>query len=273
MTKADQKIILVTGATDGIGKETARILAGMGMKVVIHGRSRENALAASDTISEETANASVDHCFGDFASLPEVREMAASIERKYDRLDVLINNAGIFEKVRKTSHDGYELTFTVNHLAPFLLTGLLLPMIRRSADGRIINVASMAHASSIDFRDLQLEKHYEGYKAYSLSKLCNVMFTFELAERMKGTGITANCLHPGVIRTKLLREGFGMGGASLASGAETPVWLAVSDEIKGVSGRYYVNKNERRPAAFAYDKKARERLWAESERLTGISFK
>jgi NAD(P)-dependent dehydrogenase (short-subunit alcohol dehydrogenase family) len=253
--------ILVTGSSDGIGKEAALQLARAGAQVIVHGRTKQRAADAARGV----AGAKVWVC--DFASLADVRSAAARLPRG---IDVLINNAGVFLQSRQVTGDGFEATFQINHLAPFLLTQLLLPSM--SEGSRIVNVSSAVHSGAeIAWDDLMSERHYSGYGAYAQSKLANLLFTRELARRQ--TKATVNALHPGVIGTKLLRGGFGgMGGRSVAQGAETPVYLALSKEVEGVTGKYFVNSHETRPAPQALDDEAAERLWEVSERLTNPTF-
>src|SRR5215210_5786673 len=199
-----EKICLITGASSGIGKATAMGLANMGASVVMVGRDRGRGEAAMAEIKEKSPNASVDLMLADVSSQQEIRRIADEFKDAHPRLDVLINNAGVFSSKRITSADGIEMTFAVNHLAYFLLTNLLLDVLKDSAPSRIVNVASGEQRNAtIDFDELQGEKGYKGAKAYSQSKLANVLFTYELARRLEGTGITANCLHPGVVGTNL----------------------------------------------------------------------
>ena len=248
------KKVLVTGSSDGIGRETARKLASMGFEVIVHGRTRARAEGA-------VPGAQIWAC--DFSSLDDVRGAVASLPAG---IDVLINNAGVYVQRREVTRDGYELTFQVNHLAHFLLTSLLLPSMSEGA--RIVNVSSQVHASGqIDWDDLMAERSFSGYGAYAQSKLANVLFTRELARRQRKA--TANALHPGVIGTKLLHGGFGgMGGASIGQGAETPVYLASSPEVEGVTGKYFVRCRETDPSARAQDDESARRLWEISERLS-----
>jgi len=266
------KVMLVTGSTDGIGKETAFELARRGATVILHGRDPGRCQRTLDEAVRVTRNRSLGCFAADLGSLVEVRKLAEDITAQYDRLDVLINNAGVFMTSRMLSKDGYEMTFAVNHLAPFLLTHLLLDHLKRSAPSRIITISSVAHQrAQLDFDNLQGEKRFTGYGAYALSKLGNILFAFELAERLRGSGVTVLCLHPGAIGTKLLREGFGgMSGGTVKQGADTPVYLASAPELESVTGRYFVRRREEQPAPPAHDALLRGQFWDVSARLCGI---
>jgi retinol dehydrogenase-14 len=275
------KTVLITGATSGVGKATAMGLASMGASVVMVGRDRGRGEAAMADIREKSGNPSVDLMLADVSSQEEIRRLADEFREAYPRLDVLINNAGVFRSERTTTADGMEATFAVNHLAYFLLTNLLLDALEASAPSRIVNVASADHSNAtIDFDDLQGEKGYRGARAYSRSKLANVLFTYELARRLQGTGVTANCLHPGVVGTNL---GSGVSGAfgfvvralrplmkSPEKGAETSVYLASSPEVEGLSGGYFVKKAEARSSNASHDERLATRLWEVSAELTNL---
>jgi len=220
-------------------------------------------------------HAKVDVVLADFASLQAVREAAAEIGRRYAAVHVLVNNAGIASKPRLLSKDGFELTFAVNHLAPFLFTRELLPLLRAGEPSRIVTVASVAQRHGrIDFDDLQSEKNYRGFLAYGKSKLANVLFTYELASRLPGSGVTANCLHPGAVATDMLRQLPWLLYAVISpflltpeQGAATPVFLASSPQVEGVSGGYYVKSKAARSSPRSYDVDARKRLWEVSEAI------
>jgi NAD(P)-dependent dehydrogenase (short-subunit alcohol dehydrogenase family) len=266
------KVMLVTGSTDGIGKETALELARRGATVILHGRNTGRCQQALDEAVRVTRNTSPGCFAADLGSLQEVRKLAHDIATQYDRLDVLINNAGVFMTSRVLSADGYEMTFAVNHLAPFLLTHSLLDLLKKSAPSRIITVSSVSHQRArLDLENLQGEKHFTGYGAYALSKLGNVLFTAELAARLQGSGVVAMCLHPGVIGTKLLREGFGgMSGGSVKQGAETAVFLASATDPEGFAGKYFIQRKEEQSTPLVHDVALRKQFWDVSARLCGI---
>jgi NAD(P)-dependent dehydrogenase (short-subunit alcohol dehydrogenase family) len=265
------KVILITGSTDGIGKQTALQLARLGATVLLHGRNHERGLSALYEIRSQTGNKNNDFFIADLSSLNQVRRLAEEVQQKYERLDVLINNAGVFMNERILTEDGLETTFAVNHLSHFLLTLLLLDTLKKSAPSRIINVSSIAQRNAtVDFDNLLGEKRFGGYEAYALSKLANVLFTNELAKRLEGTGVTVNSLHPGVITTKLLSTGFNIAGASLEEGAATSVYLARSPDVAGVSGKYFISKRESAPSKFAENPEFRRAFWEASEKLVGI---
>lgn len=260
--------VLVTGATDGIGLETARQLGARGWRVLLHGRNPQRAQSVARTLAQAQPAAAIEPVWGDFSHMSEVVLLAAQVSERAPVLDVLLNNAGVFEKRRQLTDDGLELTMAVNHFAPFLLTHHLLQAVSRAPAGRIVNVASMAHQGGhLDLGDLTFARDYEGFAVYSASKLANILFTAELAKQLAGTAVTANCLHPGVIGTKLLRTGFGMGGAPLEQGARTSVYLATSPDVAHTSGRYFVDSRPATPSREARDEAVAARLWKESERL------
>ena len=269
MRDAAEATILVTGATDGLGRRVAQELAAKGATVLLHGRSPERLEATLEELRRETGGEKLRSYLADLSSLDEVREMAEQVLSEHDRLDVLVNNAGIISREREESGDGHELTFAVNHLSHFLLTRLLLPLLKDSAPSRVVNVAS-AGQSPIDFGDPMLERGYDAMRAYSQSKLAQVMFTFELAEHLRNTGVTVNALHPAsLMDTKMVHETFGYTMSTVEEGAEAVVRLAVSPELEGVTGRYFDGTREARANRQGYDAEARRTLWAFSEQLCG----
>jgi retinol dehydrogenase 14 len=277
-----EKVCLITGATSGIGKATAMGLADMGASVVMVGRDRGRGEAALAEIKEKSANVSVHLLLANLSSQEEIHRLADEFKEAYPRLDVLINNAGVFRSERTTTPDGLETTFAVNHLAHFLLTDLLLDVLKASAPSRIVNVSSGDHSNgTIDFDDLQGEKGYKGAKAYSQSKLANVLFTYELAWRLEGTGVSANCLHPGAgIRTNFGSGASGVLGFTVRAlkplmkspekGAETSIYLASSPEVEGLSSRYFAKKAGARSSVVSHDERLARRLWEVSEDLTNL---
>jgi len=267
----DQRIILVTGATDGIGRQTALELLRRGARVLVHGRTAAKAARVVDELSRETDSSALSPVFADLSSMAEVRRLAADVEARTDRLDALVNNAGVFLHERTLTVDGFETTFAVNHLAPFLLTHLLLSHLRRSHAGRIVTVSSIAHSRGrIDFDDLTSERYYHGYAAYAASKLANVLFAYEMARRLQGSHVTSNALHPGVITTKLLRSGFGSSGASVAQGAATSVKLATDPALASTTGKYFADEREQSSSAASHDRALQRRLYDVSSKLVGV---
>ena len=276
------KICLVTGANSGIGKFTAIGLAESGAKVVMVCRDEERGRVAREEIVSETGNESIDLLIADLSSNRSIRQLAHTVLSRYERLHVLVNNAGVYAGSRTLTEDGLETTFALNHLGYFLLTNLLLDLLKSSAPARIVNVASGAHRGSrIEFDDLMGERSYKGFRAYGQSKLANIMFTYDIARRLEGTNVTANCMHPGVVATNFAHRDGGMVGFLIktfgflmrrpAKGAETAVYLASSAEVDGVTGLYFIDKKEVRSSAVSYDESTARRLWQVSEELTGIS--
>jgi NAD(P)-dependent dehydrogenase (short-subunit alcohol dehydrogenase family) len=269
MTNLDGATVLVTGATDGLGKRVALELARRGARVLLHGRSEERAAATAREIRDETDNDDLRFYLADFSSLGEVRALAGKVSSEHDRLHVLVNNAGVIVPERKLSVDGYELTFAVNYLSHFLLTNLLIPLLQDSAPSRIVNVASTGQ-SPVDFDDPMLERGYGAMRAYTQSKLAQIMFTFSLDDRLRGTGVAVNALHPATLMdTKMVHETFGYTASTVEEGADATVRLAASPELEGVTGRYFEGTHEGRANRQARDAEARRRLWTLSEGLCG----
>ena len=262
-------LVLVTGATDGIGLETARQLHEQGAQVIVHGRSDAKLAKVKADLGGQVLTIRAD-----FSKLADVRAMAAELDRRGLSPEVLINNAGVLLQDRQTSADGFELTMAVNHLAPFLLTHLMLAGKSGEKLKRIVNVASQVHSGAdldVDDPGGKNAGRYSGYASYSASKLANVLFTVELAERLRGRGVTVNSLHPGVIATKLLREGFGMsGGGSPASGAKTSVYLATSKDVEGVTGKYFVHSRETATSAAGRDRALARRLYESTAKAVSV---
>ena len=280
------KTILITGATAGIGQVTALELARTGATVVGVGRNPAKCAAVADHIRRETGNQQVEFLIADLAVQAQVRRLAAEVCQKYDRLDVLINNAGAVFFQRQESTDGIEMTWALNHLNYFLLTHLLLDRLKASAPARIINVASAAHqGGKINFADLEGKQKYSGFGAYAQSKLANILFTYELARRLAGSGVTANTLHPGFIASNFAMDNFvgwqrtfrwlyrgiqQVAARSPAQGAATPIYLATDPAVATVSGAYFVNKRVRQSTAASRDEQVAQRLWRVSEQMVGL---
>ncbi len=273
------KIAVISGATSGIGKYTSLDLAAKGAKLVLLARNMTKARSTVEEIKKKTGNNSIDLYIADLSVMDEIRETGNKIKSKYPQIDVLINCAGMIFPKRYLSADGIELTFALNHLGYFLLTRTLLGSLKNAPEARIINVASQAQRSGkIHFDDLNLENGYSAFKAYSQSKLANIMFTYELARRLEGTKVTANAVHPGTVATGFGRDFDGMWRILFAffkpfmrnaeKGAETVIWLAVSDEVSGISGKYFTDKKQIRSRDISYDRKTAEKLWKVSEEMT-----
>lgn len=261
------KTVLVTGSTDGIGKETARTLAVQGARVLIHGRSRERVNETIREIQSENLQAALEGYVADFSSLQAVKAFAEEVKTKEPALQVLINNAGTYALEFQVSQDGYELTFAVNHLAPFLLTLSLLPVLQHNSPARIITVVSIGHTvRDFDISKIHAPTGYHAWTAYKISKLANILMTYELAERLDGSGVTANCLHPGAVDTKMLHNAFpDTHGISIAEGAKSSIYLASADEVAAMSGAYFEDCKSVQSAPITYDKELRERLWKQCE--------
>ncbi|NIR31927.1 MAG: SDR family NAD(P)-dependent oxidoreductase [Gammaproteobacteria bacterium] len=276
MKAIEEQSILVTGATDGIGRGAATELARRGATVLLHGRDAARVAATRDAISAESGSERLESYVADFAALADVRRLAEEVGARHERLDVLLNNAGIGRgprgrQTREESADGYELRFQVNYLAPFLLQLLLLPLLRAAVPARIVNVASVGQAP-IDFDDVMLERGYDSMHAYCQSKLALVMASFELAGRLDPDEVTVNALHPGtLLDTKMVREGFGAPMGPVETGVEAEVYLATSPELEGVTGEYFDRTKRARADAQAYDTRARRKLWQLSERWVGLA--
>jgi retinol dehydrogenase-12 len=277
------RVCVITGGTDGIGKAAAHALALQGARLLIHGRDPDKGARAVAELKKRSHNAAIEFLQADFSSLADVRRLAETIIARTPRIDVLINNAGAIFVKRTLSRDGHEMTFAVNHLAPFLLTHLLVDTLKSGEPGRIVTTASHAHrGAKIAFDDLDAVRKYSAMGAYGSSKLANILFTRALAKRLEGTAVTATCLHPGFVRTSfgrnnevspLLKGIFGFiarFARSPEKGAETLVYLATSQEVQGASGGYYFDCKRTPPSAAAQDDGTAEHLWQVSEQLVGI---
>jgi len=267
-------VILITGSTDGIGRASAAALLQEGAEVIIHGKDRRKVETVRQVLGRESGGSLPEAVTADLSEMGQVRTMAADLSSRYSRLDVLLNNAGTYQKVRRLNTEGFEVTFAVNYLAPFLLTNLLISLLRKSPSARIVTVASSAHedVGRIDWDNLPGLPRYDAWGAYALSKFADVTFTYVLARQLKPEGITANCLHPGVTATKLLHSAFPkMTGITPEEAAKTPVCLATSAHVAGVSGKYFEELRPVQSSAMSRDRKVQERLWTLAENLTGLS--
>lgn len=278
-----KKICLIMGATSGIGEATARTLAQIGATVIIVGHNPERGEVARERIQTTTGNTEVNFILADLSSQQEIRQLVDQFKHKYQRLHVLANTAGALFPTRQQSADGIEMTFALNHLNYFLLTNLLLNTLISSTPARIVNISASAHkfTRGVNFDDLQGHVKYSGWGAYSQSKLCNLLFTYELARRLDGTGVTVNALHPGIVATN-----FGMSGGGIMplfnrlisfamlrpeQGAQTGIYLATSPEVEDASGKYFVNRKAVRSSKASYDQSAGARLWQVSAEMCGLS--
>lgn len=272
------KTALVTGATDGIGRETAKQLLTHGWRVFVHGRSEHKAEHTAHELEDHRlsstglrANGRAEAVWGDLSRMVETVQLAHQVKAKTDHLDVLINNAGVFETARHLTVDGFELTMAVNHFAPFLLTHDLLEPLEKAAGGRVVTVSSIAHHNGgLDVDDLSFARHYDGHRAYAASKLANVLFTRMLAQRLAGTRVRAYCLHPGVISTKLLWAGFKMRGKTVEEGARTSVYLATSEHVPGASGDYFAECALSECSAAARNEDLGRALWTATEQALAM---
>ncbi len=274
------KTCLITGASDGIGYAAARELARMGAAVVIAGRNNAKTAAAAERITGETGNREVRYMLADLSSQADVRSLADQVKQQVPRLDVLVNNAGAIFLSNRRSVDGIEMTFALNHLGYFLLTALLLDLLKDSTPARIVNVSSSSHFSARNFRleDLPKPGSNGGYRAYGRSKLCNILFTYELARRLEGSGVAVNALHPGLVRTNIARDNgllgrvvnffIGVRGVDATRGAETLNYVAASPKVEGTTGKFFVDCRAVPSSPLSYDAGLASDLWELSERLT-----
>ena len=277
------KNVLVTGATDGIGKITARELAKMGAAVTIVSRNPEKTARTVIEIREASGNPNIDMLVADLSSQADIRRAAAEFNARHDHLNVLVNNAGAYFMKRTESVDGIEMTFALNHLGYFLLTHLLLDALKAGSPARIVNVSSAAHVGGrLNLDDLQMKKRFSGWAAYSQSKLANLYFTYELSRQLEGQGVTVNALHPGFVDTNFGVSNGGLGGwmmnlfqkigaISPEEGAKTSIYLASSPEVEGITGKYFANKKPVNSSQISYDRDLARALWERSLELTGLS--
>lgn len=278
------KVCLITGATEGIGRATAQLFASRGARVVIVGREPEKTVSTVERIRRESKNDSVEYLLADLSSMESVRRLASQVIARYDRLDVLVHNAGTFGNERRLSPDGIEVTFAVNYLSRFVLTNLLLPLLKRSARSRVIHVNGAYHFKGrIDFEDLNMERGYSMDAANARSKLADILFAYSLAGRLEGTGVTVNCLHPGVVRTDSLLRNASVPLYQKAlywlvrwffippeRAAEKILFLSESESLDGVTGKYFVDNKAVPSSPSSYDVGLQKRLWSLSAKLTGV---
>ncbi len=282
-TSMQGKTCMVTGANSGIGKATALGLAQMGANVVMVARDRARGEAAQNEVKAKSGNGSVELLVADLSSQQSIRQLVENFKQHYKQLHVLINNAGVFMLTRRETVDGLEMAFAVNYLAPFLLTNLLLDVLKASVPTRIVNVSSEAHENGyIKMDDLQAKKNYRSFRAYGQSKLAPIMFTYELARRLQGTGVTANCLHPGFVATNIGQSGvwpvarplakfvLSFLGVSPVEGAGISIYLATSPDVEGVTSKYFVKSIPRQSVPISYDESLQRQLWEESAKLVKL---
>ncbi|MFX0155729.1 MAG: SDR family oxidoreductase [Candidatus Hodarchaeota archaeon] len=275
------KFCLITGANSGIGKATAIGLAKLNAHIVMLCRDKTRGEEAKSEIITESGNESIDLLLADLASQQSIRQFVAELQMKYDKLHILINNAGVNPSKRYETVDGLEKTFAINTLAPFLLTNLLLPTIKNSIPARIINVASAVQSKSINFENLQFNKHFRSWKTYSQSKTALIIITYEFARRLNGSGVTVNCLHPGGVKTNIIQDYKGIikfftkiifsFAKSPEEGAKTSIYLASSPKVEKVSGKYFIDKKEAKSKDVTYNKSIAERLWNICAELTNFA--
>ena len=276
------KICLITGATSGIGQATAMGLAKIGATVIVAGRDEKRCQNTVAHIQQETGNFHVDYLLADLSFQAQIRQMAEEFKSRYQHLDVLVNNAAAIFFFRRVSADGIEMNFALNHLAYFLLTNLLLDMLKASVPARIVNVASNSHyGQHLVFDNLELKRSYNPMRAYGRSKLCNLYFTYELARRLEGTGVTVNAMHPGFVHTnmganngwlvRLFLPLVHRNSLTPEQGASTAVYLSSSPDVEGVTGKFFVRKRERASDPVSHDEAAARRLWEVSEEMTGLA--
>ncbi|MFX0022125.1 MAG: SDR family oxidoreductase [Candidatus Hermodarchaeota archaeon] len=277
------KICMVTGANSGIGKATAIGLAKLGASLVLVCRDQTRAENAILEIEEKTGSKSIDLILADLSSQKGIHDLVSEFNNRYDKLHVLINNAGVNLHKQTFTEDGIETTFAVNYLAHFMLSNLLLETLKKTGSARIVNVASSVQAKSIDFEDLYGDHHYSQWRAYSQSKLAVVLFTYEFAKKIEGSGVTVNCLHPGFVKTNMVRKFrpfvkyfyhlVGLFMSTPKRGAKTSIFLASSPEINGISGKYFKRRKETKSVKISYDTNIAKQLWDVSVKLTNVDFK
>ena len=271
------KIVLITGATSGLGKETAKGLAKMGATLVFTTRDKQKGIDTKEELMSFSGNKDIHVIFCDLASFDSIRACCAEFKSKFDRLDVLINNAATWDHTRRVSKDGIENIFATNYLAPFLMTHLLLDLLKKSSPSRIINLTSGLHSGTINFEDIEAKKKFSGFKAYRQSKLGVILYTRLLAKKLDGTGVTVNCVHPGLNKTDLGRDAgrisraiFKMIGKDPKIGAQTSIYLASAPEVEKVTGEYFAKKESQKSSEESYDMDLAKRLWDVGVKYIGL---
>jgi NAD(P)-dependent dehydrogenase (short-subunit alcohol dehydrogenase family) len=268
----NKKIILITGSTDGIGKEAAIQLIKKGAHVIIHARNKEKAINVLEQIQHETKMNDISYVVGDLSSFSQIKLLVNNLYSNFDKLDVLINNAGVYNRERKITEEELEETIAVNYIAPFYMTNLLLDLLKEGRNSRIVNVVSQVQSNNLDFKDFQFKNGYTGVKAYARSKTCLVMFTYALAEKLKKYNISVNCLHPGVINTKLLDAAWGSVGAPVSKGADSIIYAAISEDLNSKTGVYLKNNRIEESKEITYNKTLQAKLWSKTEEILDLRF-
>ena len=263
---------MITGSTDGIGEKTALEMVKQGYHVIVHGRNLKKAENTIKRIREKSNKGSLTPVYADLNSFEQIENMADDLHNHFDKLDILINNAGVFKPQREVNQENLEVTFAVNYVAPFFLTNLVIDLLRKPKSAKIVNVVSQVHSNHLDFQNLQHERGYSGTKAYALSKTCLIMFTYVLADKLQDADITVNCLHPGVINTKLLQSAMGSFGASPSEGVDAILYVATSSDVENMTGKYFKNNKPQRSKDITYNKETQQKLWEKTEQLIGRDF-
>ncbi len=270
LNDSNDKTVLITGSTDGIGRATALRFLKEGYNVIVHGRSREKVFRTIDFIKKETNNSNIVPMYGDLRSHSEIIMMIDEISDHFDKIDILINNAGVFRPNKTLTEDGIEETIAVNYIAPFIISNLLLDLLYKAEKGKILNVVSRLHSNSLNLEKLQVEKRYNGIKAYSVSKTCLIMFTYQLARSLEDRGVSVNCLHPGVIDTKLLKAAFDSFGDTPSIGADHVFFAATDPSLDNVSGKYLEDDRITPSNKITYDQGLQKKLWEKTEEIIGL---
>ena len=272
ITISNNKLVLITGSTDGIGKHAALELVNLGYHVIIHGRNQKSAEQTMEQIKKETKKNNISTTYADLGSFNQIVEMTKEIKKQFKKLDVLINNAGVYRSEKHLTQKNIEETFAINYVAPFLLTNLLIDLLKKTESSRIVNVVSQVHSNRLNLDDLQFQTDYTGTKAYAQSKTCLIMFTYRFADKLKKTTITVNCLHPGIINTKLQRAAMGSTGAPVSAGAGNLIYVATSPKLEKTTGLYFEDNKPKSSKDITYNVEMQKRLWEKTEKLIGMKF-